>query len=280
MENAPGMETGAFSIYMFAVNYRERVMTRTKYFRAAVAATVLAGAAIGLAGCETNETLGRSQLILFDENTLEQSALGAWQEQLKTAKISHDPLLNARIQKVGGRIVTAAGMGNRQWEYVLFDDPQPNAFVIPGNKVGVNTGLFKAVKNDDQLAAVLGHETGHVIARHAAERASQQAATGIALEVATKATSGKVQQAVASYGGLGAQVGLLLPYSRRHESEADRIGVDLMVKAGYRASEAVALWENMMAQSAGAPPEFLSTHPSDKTRINDLKAYIAAKGYK
>jgi predicted Zn-dependent protease len=265
---------------MVFVNYRERVMTRKTYIHAAIAATALAVAAIGLSGCETNETLGRSQLILFDENTLEQSALSAWQEQLKTAKISRDPVLNARIQKVGGRIVTAAGMGDRQWEYVLFDDPQPNAFVIPGNKVGVNTGLFKVVKNDDQLAAVLGHETGHVIARHAAERASQQAAAGIALDVATHATSGNVQKAVASYGGLGAQVGILLPYSRKHESEADRIGVDLMVKAGYRASEAVALWENMMAQNSGAPPEFLSTHPSDKTRINDLKAYIAAKGYK
>lgn len=255
-------------------------MTKTKYFKAALTAASLIAAAAGLSGCETNDTLGRSQLILFDENTLEQSALSAWQEQLKTAKISRDPTLNARVQKVGSRIVTAAGMGGRQWEYVLFEDPQPNAFVIPGNKVGVNTGLFKVVKNDDQLAAVLGHETGHVIARHAAERASQQAATGLAIGVATQATSGKVQQAVSSYGGLGAQLGILLPYSRRHESEADRIGVDLMVKAGYRPSEAISLWENMMAQNSGAPPEFLSTHPSDKTRINDLKAYIAAKGYK
>ncbi|HVZ30366.1 MAG TPA: M48 family metallopeptidase [Asticcacaulis sp.] len=233
-----------------------------------------------LSGCETNDALGRSQLILFDESTLEQSALSAWQEQLRTAKISNDPQMNARVRAVGARIVTAAGMGDRQWEYVVFDDPQPNAFVIPGNKVGVNSGLFKVVKNDDQLAAVLGHETGHVIARHAAERASQQAAAAIGLEVATKATSGNVQKVVANYGGLGAEVGILLPYSRQHESEADRIGVDLMVKAGYRASEAIALWENMMALSKNAPPEFLSTHPSDQTRINDLKAYIASKGYK
>lgn len=245
-----------------------------------MAGVMLLGMAAGLTSCETNDTLGRSQLILFDEASLEQSALAAWQEQLKTAKISHDPQLNTRIRTVGGRIVAAAGMGDRQWEYVLFEDDQPNAFVIPGNKVGVNTGLFKVVKNDDQLAAVLGHETGHVIARHAAERASQQAAAGLVLSAATQATSGKIQQAVANYGGLGAQVGLLLPYSRKHESEADRIGVDLMVKAGYRASEAIALWQNMMALNKNAPPEFLSTHPSDQTRINDLKAYIAAKGYK
>jgi predicted Zn-dependent protease len=237
-------------------------------------------AASVLTACESNETLGRSQLILFDERTLEQSALSAWQEQLKTAKISRDTQLNGRLQKVGARIVNAAGMGGAPWEYVLFENDQPNAFVIPGNKVGVNTGLFKVVKNDDQLAAVIGHETGHVIGRHAAERASQQAATQVGLEIATRTTEGKVQQAVSNYGGLGASLGLLLPYSRKHESEADKIGVDLMVKAGYRASESVALWENMSAQKSGAPPQILSTHPSDQTRINDLKAYIAAKGYK
>lgn len=235
---------------------------------------------LALSGCETNDALGRSQLILFDEASLEQSALSAWQEQLKTAKVSADPQMNARVRAVGARIVAAAGMGDRQWEYVVFQDDQPNAFVIPGNKVGVNSGLFKVVKNDDQLAAVLGHETGHVIARHAAERASQQTAAGVVLQAATSATSGKTQQAVANYGGLGAQLGFLLPYSRKHESEADRIGVDLMVKAGYRPSESIVLWQNMMTVGKNAPPEFLSTHPSDQTRINDLKAYIAAKGYK
>lgn len=245
----------------------------------AVAAVLMTGTGLALSGCETNEALGRSQFILFDDASLAQSAQAGWQEQLKKAKVSKDPQMNARLRTVGSRIVAAAGMGGQPWEYVLFEDDQPNAFVIPGNKVGVNTGLFKVVKNDDQLAAVLGHETGHVIGRHAAERASQQTAAQIGLEVATQATEGKVQQAVASYGGLGASLGLLLPYSRKHETEADRIGVDLMVKAGYKASESVKLWENMSALKSAAPPEFLSTHPSDKTRINDLKAYIASKGY-
>ena len=240
----------------------------------------LMGAGAGLTSCETNATLGRQQLILVDDASLQQSALQAWQEQLKTAKISKDPVLNSRIQKVGARIVNAAGMGNAPWEYVLFQDDQPNAFVIPGNKVGVNTGLFKVVKNDDQLAAVLGHETGHVIARHAAERASQQIATQVGLEAAADATKGNVSKAVANYGGLGAQLGILLPYSRMQESEADRIGVDLMVKAGFKASEAVVLWQNMMALGGNKPPEFMSTHPSDKTRISDLQAYITSKGYK
>lgn len=241
---------------------------------------VLIASATVIGGCETNETLGRQQLILVDEAALEQSALAAWQEQLRTAKISKDPVLNARIQKVGARIVSAAGLGNAKWEYVLFEDDQPNAFVIPGNKVGVNTGLFKVVKNDDQLAAVLGHETGHVIARHAAERASQQIATQTGLGVVAGVTKGNVSKAVANYGGLGAQLGILLPYSRKQESEADRIGVDLMVQAGYKASEAIVLWQNMMALGGNKPPEFMSTHPSDKTRISDLQTYIASKGYK
>ncbi len=237
-----------------------------------------AGAALN--GCETNSALGRNQLILVDDTTLEQSALAGWDAQLKASKVSHDPVLNKRIQTVGARIVAAAGMGDRTWEYVLFEDDQPNAFVIPGNKVGVNTGLFKVVKNDDQLAAVIGHETGHVIARHAAERASQQMATQGVLEAAQGVTKGNVQKAVANYGGLGAELGILLPYSRKQESEADRIGVDLMVKAGYKAHEAINLWQNMMTLNNGAPPEFMSTHPSDKTRIKDLQDYITTKGYK
>ncbi|ESQ87677.1 peptidase family M48 family protein [Asticcacaulis sp. AC460] len=251
-----------------------------KILKTTLALAVLAAAGGALSGCETNEALGRSQLILVDESSMQQAAAAAWQEQLKSAKISKDASMNARVQKVGARIVAAAGMGGQPWEYVVFDNDQPNAFVLPGNKVGVNTGLFKVVKNDDQLAAVLGHETGHVIARHAAERASQNAATQVGLEVATGVTKGRVQQVVANYGGLGAQLGILLPYSRKQESEADYIGVDLMVKAGYKASESVTLWQNMMALGGNKPPEFMSTHPSDTTRIKGLQAYIASKGYK
>ncbi|WP_031220935.1 M48 family metallopeptidase [Asticcacaulis benevestitus] len=237
-------------------------------------------AGLSLSGCETNQTLGRSQFLLVDDAALEQSAAAAWQEQLKTAKISKDPVLNKRIQTVGARIAAASGLGASGWEYVLFQDDQPNAFVIPGKKVGINTGLFKVVKNDDQLAAVIGHETAHVLGKHAAERASQQMAAQGVLGAAVGATSGNTQKAISSYGGLGAQLGLLLPYSRKHESEADRIGVDLVAKAGYRPSAAIEVWQNMMALNSGAPPELLSTHPSDKTRIKDLQDYIAAKGYK
>ncbi|MDC7683880.1 M48 family metallopeptidase [Asticcacaulis sp. BYS171W] len=232
-----------------------------------------------LVACETNETLGRSQFLLVDNKDLEPTALQGWAEMMKTAKLSNDATLIRRVRTVGAKIVTAAGYNAAEWEYVVFQNDQPNAFVIPGNKVGVNSGLFKVVKNDDQLAAVLGHETAHVIGKHAAERASQQQAAAIGLSVAQGATSGRAQQIIANYGGMGAQLGLLLPYSRKHELEADRIGVDIMAKAGYKPSEAVALWRNMQAQGGAGTPEFVSTHPSDTTRINQLDAYIKSKGY-
>lgn len=241
----------------------------------------LTASLLTLGACETNETLGREQLLLVDDKALEQSALTAWQENLKTAKISRDAVLNKRVQSVGARIVTAAGMNDRPWEYVLFENDEPNAFVIPGNKVGVNTGLFKVVSNDDQLAAVIGHETAHVIAHHAAERYSQQMATQLGLEVATGVTKGKARDIIGNYGGLGAQLGFLLPYSRKHELEADKIGVDLTAKAGFKPSQAVQVWRNMATfrQGKGAP-EFMSTHPSDETRIHKLETYILEKGYK
>ena len=234
-----------------------------------------------LTGCETNEALGRSQLLLVNHATLEPQALEAWNETVKTSKISADPVLNKRVKTVAARIVAAAGMGDRAWEYVLFDNPEPNAFVIPGNKVGVNTGLFQIVKNDDQLAAVIGHETGHVIAHHAAERASQQVATSAAISIAAGAAGEKYGKTVSNFGGLGAQLGVLLPYSRQHELEADKLGVDLMAKAGYTPSQAVEVWRNMQSYRQGnAPLEMVSTHPSDETRIARLQAYIAEKGYK
>ena len=142
-----------------------------RYLKLSLFGLTLLGSSV-LTGCETNDTLGRSQFLLVDDAALEQSALTAWREQLRTAKISKDPVLNKRIQTVGGRIAAASGLGATGWEYVLFEDDQPNAFVIPGKKVGINTGLFKVVKTDDQLAAVIGHETAHVLGKHAAERAS------------------------------------------------------------------------------------------------------------
>jgi predicted Zn-dependent protease len=246
------------------------------------AAAVLAGSA-SLGACAYNEALGRSQVLLVDEGQLAQAAASAWTQTLSRQRTSSDPTLNRRVRDVGTRLVQAAGVGGQNWEYRVFESDQANAFVLPGGRVGVNTGLFKVVQNDDQLAAVLGHEIAHSTLRHAAERYSQTQLAQVGLGVAQSAAgrgSPNVARAISTFGGAGAQLGYLLPFSRTHELEADRIGVDYMARAGFRPSQAVQLWRNMAAQDGrSGPPQFMSTHPSDATRIQQLEAYIASRGY-
>ena len=239
----------------------------------------LVAASAMLSGCAYNEAPGRNQFLLVDNSSLTQQADQAWADALRTQQVSRDAAANARIRRVGGRIVQAAGLTNLSWDYAVFVDESPNAFVLPSGKVGVTTGLLALVQNDDQLAAVLGHEVGHVIAQHAAERYSSTAVTSIGLQ-AIQGASGEYGQAVGALGGLGAQLGVLLPFSRQHELEADQLGIDYMVGAGYRASEAIALWRLMAAQRQTQTPEFASTHPSDASRIQALERYIQSKGYR
>lgn len=235
-------------------------------------------AALSVGACAYNETLGRNQLLIVDDSALQQQADAAWAQTLRTQPVSRDAALNQRVRNVGGRIVQAAGLTNLNWEYAVFVSDKPNAFVLPSGKIGVTTALLSLVRNDDQLAAVLGHEVGHVVARHAAERYSSTALTSIGIQAA-QGIAGDYGQAVGALGGFGAQLGVLLPFSRRDELEADRLGVDYMVRAGYRASESVALWRLMAAQRQTNTPEFASTHPSDGTRIAELEAYIQQRGY-
>lgn len=242
----------------------------------AAAAAISVLTAMG--GCAYNEALGRQQLVIVDDASMNQQADAAWAEALRTQPTSRDAALNARVRRVGERIVQGAGLGNRSWDYAVFVSDSPNAFVLPSGKIGVTTSLLTLARNDDQLGAVLGHEVGHVVARHAAERYSNTAVAGVGLSV-LQGAAGDYGQAVGSIGGLAAQYGVLLPYSRRDELEADRLGVDYMAAAGYRPSEAVALWRIMAAQRQGSTPEFASTHPSDQTRIDALTAYIASKGW-
>lgn len=231
-----------------------------------------------VAACTYNEALGRDQLVLVDENALAQAGQQAWAQAMQTNEISRNAARNERLRRVGGRIVQAAGLGNMNWEYAVFVSEQPNAFVLPGGRMGVTTGLMDLAQNDDQLATVIGHEAAHVVARHAAERYSQTALAQTGVQIAT-GVSGQYGQAVGALGGIGAQVGVLLPFSRRHELEADRIGVDFMSGAGYRPREALTLWRAMAQQGGASAPEFASTHPSDSTRIAALEAYLNERGW-
>jgi predicted Zn-dependent protease len=234
------------------------------------------------AGCETNALTGRNQLVFVDDAQLAQLSLSAWEQTKKETPITTNAAASARVRNVGQKIQKAAGYGGQTWEFATFESKEANAFVLPGGKVGVYRGLLDIASTDDQLGAVLGHETGHVSGRHAAERYSQSmlAETGMsAAGVALNNSNLQYKQALYSVLGLGVQVGVLLPYSRLQESEADRIGVDYMHAAGYKPNEAVTLWEKMAKAGGARQPEFLSTHPAPETRIEDIRKYIAAKGY-
>jgi predicted Zn-dependent protease len=239
------------------------------------AATTLALAA---AGCETtvNPDTGRSQYIAISDAQLEQAALQAWQQQLQQERTWTNRAAQTRLERVGQRIVTAAGRGNQAWEFRLFDSPQKNAFVLPANKVGFYRGLYEICDVDDYMATVLGHETGHVTGRHAAERYSRAAATQTVLAVAGAAIdSGLARQAL----GLGAQVGVILPFGREQEAEADILGINYMQRAGYDPKLAIPFWERMQSGGGSRPPEFLSTHPDPDNRIQRIRNYINQQGW-
>lgn len=251
---------------------------------------MLLGIALWSAGCHTVPQTGRSALHLMPSDHLASMAADQFGQLKRETAISRDPTYNAMLKRVGERIayVAAPDMPNAQWEFVVFDgDEQINAFAMPGGKVGVYTGIFKVAKTDEDLAVVIGHEVAHVAAGHGNERVSQQMlATGgaIALQLGARASdmdSSERQLLMAAYGA-GATLGVILPYSRYHESEADEIGLIYAAKAGYDPRAAIGFWERMEAQKSGSPPEFLSTHPSGSTRIKKLnelmpKAYLAYK---
>lgn len=239
-------------------------------------ATLLIVVSLLIAACATAPS-GRSQLLLFSDTQMSQ--LGATSfDRLKTeGKVVSDP----KRERYVGCVVAALTAQLPQpwrgspWEVRVFNDPTANAFALPGGKVGVNTGMFDVAKNQDQLAAVLGHEIAHVVFRHSNERASTSTLADTGLSVvnayvganATASSSKLIMSAL----GLGAQVGVLLPFSRKHESEADTYGQQLMAKAGFDPAAAVTLWRNMDQASKGQrPPQWLSTHPDPTNRIARL----------
>ncbi|HAV13535.1 MAG TPA: hypothetical protein DCX06_08625 [Opitutae bacterium] len=229
-----------------------------------------------LSGCHTVPQTGRSALHLVPNDQLASMSAAQFGQLKQETPISRDPTYNAMVRRVGERIayVAAPDMPNAQWEFVVFeDDSQINAFAMPGGKVAVYTGIFKVAKTEDDLAIVMGHEVAHVAAGHGNERVSQQllaAGGALALQFGTSdMDSGDRQLLMAAYGA-GTTVGVILPYSRYHESEADEIGLLYAAKAGYDPRAAIGFWERMAQQSQGAPPEFLSTHPAGATRARKL----------
>lgn len=244
-----------------------------------VAGAVFATVGLLAAGCATVPYTKRSQFMLVSESQETQLGAAAFQEVLKKEPVSRDPAANAAVREVGERIARAADRPDYKWEFVVIDDPKTvNAFALPGGKVAVYTGLFPVARDEAGLAVVMGHEVAHALARHGAERISQQQAVqlgAIGASVALGSAAPATQSAIMQAFGLGAQVGVLLPFSRKQESEADQIGMILMAKAGYDPEAAVGLWERMRTASGGkGPPELLSTHPSDDTRIERIREFL------
>ncbi|MDF2377387.1 MAG: M48 family metallopeptidase [Verrucomicrobiales bacterium] len=238
-------------------------------------------ASIAFVACTTTvpET-GRKQVNFMDPR--EEAALGFSEfKKMKAEKpISKDAALNAQVERVGSRLSKVMPVPNAEWEFVVFDDPTPNAFALPGGKVGVHTGIFQITKDDAGLAAVIGHEVAHVVARHSGERMSQNALAGVVVAGAGYALNRNGADAALPTAALGA--GALIAtrsFSRGQELEADRMGALFMARAGYDPKESVELWKRFGAwrtanSQGGSGPQFLSTHPLDEKRIAELRKYM------
>ena len=234
-----------------------------------------------LMACATSPT-GRKQFILIGDNQMNQMGITTFQQMKTSQKISSSRKKRDYVECVSFAIINALPEAWRQnqWEVVVFEDDSANAFALPGGKIGVHTGLLNVAETPSQLATVLGHEVAHVLSRHGAERVSIQLAAQAGLQVADVMSRQKIKgsrerQMLMAGLGLGAQVGVMLPFSRDHEKEADRFGLNLMAAAGFDPTHSIRLWQNMDKASQGKrPPEFLSTHPEPKKRIAKLTKFM------
>ncbi|MBC9795962.1 M48 family metallopeptidase [Sinomicrobium weinanense] len=234
--------------------------------------------------CKTNPFTGKSTLNFHSNSSIFPMAFQQYDEFLKEHKVVKGTADAEKVRKVGQRIANAAEkwlnangyegyLKDYKWEYNLVQDDQVNAWCMPGGKIVVYTGLLPVSQTETGLAVVMGHEVAHALADHGAQRMSagtlqQLGAVGVA--VATSGKSAQAQQLWAQAYGVGSQVGAMLPFSRKHENEADAIGIQIMAIAGYDPSEAARLWQRMKAKGGQGPPEMLSTHPSSDTRIRNL----------
>ncbi|MBN1361114.1 MAG: M48 family metallopeptidase [Sedimentisphaerales bacterium] len=248
------------------------------------------GLVLAVAGCSQVGITGRSQLTLLPESYINSMSLQQYSQFIGASDVKTGTANGEMVTRCGRRIVGAVDEFCRQhmernpfagyeWEFNLVEDPNVNAFAMPGGKVVVYTGLLPVAQNEAGLAVVMGHEIAHVFARHGNERMSHQLLVqlgGIAIDQALKEKPEATRNLFSASYGLGSQIGILLPYSRKHESEADRLGMIFMALGGYDPHEALTFWQRMAAQSSGArPPEILSTHPANETRIQDIQAHMA-----
>jgi predicted Zn-dependent protease len=235
--------------------------------------------------CSTNPVTGRKQLIIIPASEMLSMSYSQYGQFLKENKLSTDQKQTEMVKRIGGRIQKAVeqyaqekGWADRlegyKWEFNLVESKEVNAWCMPGGKVVVYTGILPVTQTETGLAVVMGHEIAHAIAEHGNERMSQGLLAnlgGMALAAAVKDKPQQTQQLWMTAFGVGAQFGVLLPFSRSQESEADHMGLIFMAMAGYDPNEAVTFWQRMASSGGQKPPEFLSTHPSDETRINDIK---------
>lgn len=246
--------------------------------------------AVLFSGCATVPITGRTQLSLVPVSTINSMGLDYYREFMGKHRVAADARESETVRRVGARIQYAVtryleqqGASSRlagyRWEFSLVEDQSVNAFALPGGKVVIYTGILPVTRNDTGLAVVMGHEIAHIIANHGAERMSQGLLAqmgGIALSEALSVSPGETRNLFLQAFGMGAQVGVLLPFSRLQESEADHLGLVFMAMAGYDPREAVQFWVRMSEgkKKSGETPEFLSTHPADANRIENIKRLI------
>lgn len=258
---------------------------RIRLSRRGVVMGLAAGTVVPIvSGCTTNPYTGETELAFMGEGQIAQMAATAWSDMKAQTPQTSDPELRGQAMRVWQRIERVTPKAGEQWDVAVFDTEDVNAFVMPGNRVGIYRGMMELAENDDQLSTVLGHEVGHAVRRHANRRMSramlaQGALMAGQVAVASSDELDEYGPMIAALGGAAVQFGVILPYSRQSELEADRDGVDYMHAAGYDVREAVRLWELMDAQSSTRPPVFMSTHPDPRQRAAALTNYINARGY-
>ncbi|PHR54858.1 MAG: peptidase M48 [Robiginitomaculum sp.] len=276
----------------------KEMLSKRRLIQTLAAGGVLTASAPALSGCVTNPETGSKQFLgMIGESQLNQMAAQSWAETKQKQKLSTDPRYLTRLKNIGGRISRGANRAGQSWDYAVFDSDTKNAFVLPGNRVGFYKGMMDFAETDDQIAAVMGHEVGHVAGRHAQERVNQQMAGQLGLTLGGMLGASQLSKKCKTLAdrreqqlcyrkaqrnsqllnaalGMGFTLGVVLPFSRKHESQSDLLGAKYMHHAGYDTMQSVKLWEKMAENNTNRQPEFMSTHPDPSRRARDLHNYI------